>query len=213
MSKKTAKGKKSRPRPKPNLQIRISQVRKITVSSPRHHLQHVREYPLYGCWIMAGWQKEGITPVVVAREQEPGKIMFGVYLVDLYCLGIKDVYIRSDYSLNRFERELPKLCAATPEKCSVELAHEVIYGALEYAEKLGFQPHSDFKKQMADLMLDPPDTHPHVDHVSFGKEGKPFYVAGPYDDEQKISFVIKTLTSTCGEGNFHYLVGWDGIPE
>ncbi len=62
-------------------------------------------------------------------------------------------------------------------------------------------------------MLDPPDAHPRVDHVLFGKDGKPFYVSGPYDDERKISFVINTLTRTCGEGNFDYLVGFGEKPD
>jgi hypothetical protein len=213
MSKKTTKDKKSPPLPKPNRQIPISLVRKTALIEPGLPLQHARDYSLYGCWIMAGWQDAGITPVIVAREQEPGKIMFGVYMVDLYCLGIKDVYTRTDYSVNRFERELPKMCSGAPQQCSVELAHEVIYGGLEYAEKLGFQPHPDYHKQMADLMLDPPDAHPRVDHVSFGKDGKPLYVSGPYDDERKINFVMKTLTRTCGAGNFNYLVGVGGMPE
>jgi hypothetical protein len=207
MGKKTAKGKKSRPLPKPNRQIPNSQVRKLTVIGPGDLLQHAREHPLYGCWTMKGWQEEGLTPVVVAREQDPGRVMFGVYLVDLYCLGIKDVYTRADYSLGRFERELPQMCAGLPEKCSVELAHEIIYGALEYAEKLGFQPHPDFKRQMADQILDPADAHPRLDHVVFGKDGKPFYVSGPNDDDKKISFVVDTLTRTCGEGNFNILIG------
>jgi hypothetical protein len=213
MSKKTAKDKKSRPLPKPNRQIPISLVRKAALIEPGLPLQHARDFPLYGCWIMEGWQDAGITPVIVAREEEPGKIMFGVYMVDLYCLGIKDVFTRTDYSLNRFERELPKLCSGAPQQCSVELGHEVIYGGLEYAKKLGFQPHPDYHKQMADLMLDPPDAHPRVDHVAFGKDGQPFYVTGPYDDQRKISFVIKTLTRTCGAGNFDVLAGFGGMPD
>ena len=109
---------------------------------------------------MTGWQEAGISPVVVAREQEPGKIMFGVYMVDLYCLGVKDAFTKVDYSTKRFKRDLHLFCADAPQECSVELAHEVIYGGLEYAEKLGFQPHPDFKEQMADLMLDLSEDHP-----------------------------------------------------
>jgi hypothetical protein len=213
MSKKTAKRKKFRPLPKPNQQIPISLVRKSASIGLSPYLEHARDYPIYGCWIMSGWQDQGITPVVVAREQEPGRVMFGVYMVDLYCLGIKDAFTRTDSSLSKFERDLPKFCAGAPQQCSVELAHEVIYGALEYAEKLGFQPHPDFKKQMADLMLDPPEAHPRVDHVSFGKDGKPFYVSGPYDDERKSRHVFNTLMRTCGEGNFDYIVGLGGMPD
>ncbi|MCD4671049.1 MAG: hypothetical protein K8R77_00165 [Anaerolineaceae bacterium] len=207
---KLRKNKKSRPHSKPNRQIPNSLIRKSTLLTPNHYLQNAREYPLHGCWIMANWQDEGITPVVVAREQGPDKIMFGVYLVDLYCLGIKDVVARTDYSLKKFKRELPLLCMNTPKKCTVELAHEIIYGALEYAEKIGFQPHADFKARLADQILDPQDAHLRKNHVSFGKDGKPLFVAGPYDDERKCRLVINTLMRTCGEGNFNYIIGFGG---
>ena len=213
MKKGKKRDKKSRPLPKPNRQIPNSMIRPMTTIGLSQYILNAREYPIHGCWIMAGWQDEGITPVVVARLQEADRIMFGVYMVDLYCLGIKDAFTRADFTLNRFNRELPKLCAGDPIPCSVELAHEVIYGALEYAAKLGFQPHPDFKKQMADLILDPPEVHPRANHVSFGKDGKPFYVSGPYDDEYKSKFVINTLMRTCGTGNFDYIVGLDGMPE
>ncbi len=209
MSSKKTKDKKSRPLPKPNRQIPISLVRKSVELGLNPFLQNARTYPLYGCWIMQGWRDEGITPVVVARKQENGRILFGVYMVDLYCLGIKDAFTRTDYSVNQFNRELPKLCAGTPERCSVELAHEVIYGGLEYAEKIGFQPHPDFIRLQADQVLDPPDAHPRVDHVTFGKDGKPLFVSGPYDNAIKIRSVINTLTHTCGEGKFDYLIGLD----
>jgi hypothetical protein len=212
MSKNKAKDKKSRPLPKPNRQIPNSAVRKITsivpLSSP---LQNARDFPIYGCWIMEGWREAGITPVVVARQQTPDRIMFGVYMIDLYCLGVKDVFTRTDYTLNRFERELPELCSGSSEKCSVELAHEIIYGGLEYAEKIGFPPHPDFKRQMADVLLDPPDAHPRQDNVTFGKDGKPFYVSGPNDDRVRINHIVNTLKRTCGDGNFEVLLGFGDV--
>jgi hypothetical protein len=213
MSKKTAKDKKSRPLPKPNRQISISMVRKAALIEPSQPLLHARDYPIYGCWIMAGWQEMGIAPVVVARQPEPDKIMFGVYMVDIFCLGIKDVFTKTDYSVNRFNRDLPNLASGDLEKCSVELAHEVIYGGLEYAAKLGFEPHPDYYKQHADLLLDPPDAHPRLDHVAFGKDGKPFYVTGPFDDKRKIANVVKTLTRTCGAGNFNVMAGFGDLPD
>lgn len=208
MSKKTSTDKKSRPLPKSNRQIPISLVRQAALIQPSQALLHAREYPIFGTWIMEGWQEMGLAPVIVARQQEPDKIMFGVYMVDIYCLGIKDVFTKTDYALNRFNRDLPNLFSGNPEKCSVELAHEVIYGGLEYGAKLGFEPHPDYYKQHADLMLDPPDAHPRLDHVAFGKDGKPLYVTGPFDDKQKIAKVVKTLTRTCGAGNFNIMAGF-----
>ena len=213
MSKKSKKDKRSRPLPKPNRQIPNSSIRPVIAFGQSPYLQNARVYPLHGCWIMDGWQDTGITPVIVARMQDNDRIMFGVYMVDYYCLGIKNAYTRVNYSRNRFERELPKLCANAPVSCSVELAHELIYGALEYAEKLGFEPHPDFYKQKADQILDPVNAHPRTNGVTFGKDGKPLYVSGPYDSEMKSRSVINTLTRTCGPGNFDYLVTLGDLPD
>ncbi len=83
---------------------------------------------------------------------------------------------------------------------------ELIYGAIEFAARYGFQPHPDFTRQMADLFLAPSDSYPRDHKIEFGRKGKPFYIAGPYDDEQKIRRIIDTLMSTTGEGKFDYLV-------
>lgn len=213
MSKKSKKDKKSRPLPKPNRQIPNSLIRSVNILGQNPYLQNGRDYPLYGCWIMEGWQETGITPVIIARIQANDRIMFGVYLVDYYCLGVKDAYTKADYSRNRFTHELPTFCDYALVTCTVELAHELIYGALEYAEKLGFEPHPDFYRQKADLMLDPPDTYPRENNVSYGKDGKPLYISGPYDSEMKSRSVINTLMRTCGTGNFDYIVGVGKVPD
>lgn len=149
-------------------------IRPFTDLTSNLYLDNARAYPIYGCWIMEGWQESGITPVVVARLQGDGRVMFGVYMVDFYCLGIKDAYTRTDYSRQRFERDLPKLCVNKPLACSVEFAHELIYGALEYAEKIGFKPHPDFFQMKADLLLDPPDAHLRENKIVFGHYGNTF---------------------------------------
>lgn len=213
MKKKKKKDKKTRPMAKPNRQIPNSLIRPLTAIGLSPALLEARNYPLYGCWIMEGWQESGITPVVVARKQDTDRIMFAVYMVDYYCLGIKDAFTRADYSQNRFERDLPKMCNEAPIACSVELAHELIYGALEYAEKLGFEPHADFHRQKADLMLDLSDVHPRKNNVSFGKNGKPFYISGPYDSQMKSKSIYNTLMRTCGPGNFEYMITLGDMPD
>jgi hypothetical protein len=184
----TAKHKKDQqPRlSKANSQIPISRVRAIDILGPRYYLQHTREYPILGCWVMSGWKKAGLTPVVVARQPGPDRVIFAVCLVDRYCLGVKDAYTVTDWSQTKFMRELPHMCAGAPEKCSVELAHEIIYGGLEYAQRYGFQPHRDFTVKMCDQVLDSPEAHPRINHVKFGHKGKPLFVSGPNDDERRI---------------------------
>jgi len=39
--------------------------------------------------------------------------------------------------------------------------------------------------------------------LTFGKNGKPFFVAGPHDNAARI---LKQLEKTAGQGNYDYLV-------
>lgn len=209
MKKKNRK-KQTAPLPRADHQIPISRVRPLRLTGPRYHLKHAREYPLLGCWIMADWKESGITPVIVACTQAPETVLFASFLVDLYCLGVKDCLARTDVPLKRFMRDLPELCNGAPEECRAEFAHEVVYGAIEYAAHYGFKPHPDFTHELVEQVLEPQEKYPRKHQVKFGKDGQPFYVAGPYEDEREARRVVDTLTRTAGEGNFNYSIGFGG---
>jgi hypothetical protein len=76
------------------------------------------------------------------------------------------------------------MCSGVPEGCEASLAHEIIYGAVDYARLYGFEPHRDFAK--ASLVLDPPAAHIRIHHIEFGREGKPLFAADPYDNSRAI---------------------------
>lgn len=208
MTRKKNKKDQRKPRPpKTNLMAGMPRRRPTDFHGPTQFLEQARTYPILGCWLMEGWQEQGITPVVVARQQAENRVVFGVFLVNLFCLGVKDAMWKADASLNLFERDLPRMCSDAPEPCDHDLAHELIYGAVEYARKYGFEPHRDFAK--ASLVLDPPGTHPPRHDLGFGQDGKPLFIAGPYDNAQAI---IRQLQRTAGEGNFDYIAMLGG-PE
>ena len=210
---KKKKRKKQKPRiPKANYQRPLSQIHPIRISGPRGYLMRAREYPILGCWVYADWKDSGIAPVVVARKQSDDRVIFGVCLVDIYCLGVKDAFTNADISLSKFQKELPGLCNGAPQPCSVEFAHELIFGALEYAERYGFKPNPDFTRQMVDRVLDPPDMHPRNHKIEFGKDGKPFFMAGPYDDERRCQRIIATLERTAGRDNYDYILPLTDVP-
>ena len=176
-------------------------------TSPLFHIRQARNYPLEGCWINEGWQEGGLATIVVARRQPNGNIVYGCYLVDVFCLGVKNAFCNADIPVSQFRREvLPKAVHGdTPQPISVALAHEIIYGAIEYAAQWGFRPHRDYKQ--AQPILDLPDAHEQSGKVEFGKDGKPLYVSGPYDNPDAI---VRQLGRTAGAGNYDYLVGLGG---
>jgi len=172
-------------------------------------IRQARKYPLEGCWVQSGWQEAGLAVVVVARRQPNGLLVFGNYLVDYYCLGVKSAFARADVTPSAFYERLPALLSGeTPTTIAPALAHELIYGSLEYAAGYGFRPDPDFK--LAQLVLDPPEAHPPTGAVTFGKDGKPFYVSGPRDN---VTAIINTLMRTAGPGNFDYLAHLDNPPD
>ena len=182
MPKKRKKEKRPR-RLKINTQLPISKVRKVTLANPLEALRNARKYPFFGYWTIEEWQESGLAPVILARQQDGGKILYANYLVDLNCLGVKDVVVDENVAEKHFERLIQKMCMQVPLAISVDLAHEIVYGALEYARKYGFEPHPDFTRLHADQVLDEPDAHPRRHNVQFGQAGKPVYVSGPNESQ------------------------------
>jgi hypothetical protein len=74
--------------------------------------------------------------------------------------------------------------------------------------KYGFEPHPEFTRYHADQVPDPPEAYPRTHNVQFGQDGKPLYIAGPYDDERKISRVLRTRERTAGKGNYNFVAGF-----
>lgn len=179
--------------------------------SPRHIIRQARSYPLDGCWIQTDWKESGLAVVVVARQQPNGNIVFGNYLVDYYCLGLKNTYCNADIAPGEFRRStLPRMFEHVGPfvEVSPALAHELIYGAIEYADHYGFKPQRDFRDSQ--YVLDLPGEHPLSGQVEFGKDGKPLYISGPYDNADRI---VQQLMRTAGEGNFDYLLQVGGDEE
>ncbi|OQA46221.1 MAG: hypothetical protein BWY52_00866 [Chloroflexi bacterium ADurb.Bin325] len=176
------------------------------VSSAMSLLREARSYPLLGCWAPSDWDQHGLAVVTVARRQPNNLVTFATFLVDYYCLGVKSAYFNVDVPHHQFMSEyLPKMMlGAEPTQVPLALAHELIYGSVEYAARWGFRPAPDFK--IAQLVLDPPDAHPVTGQIEFGKDGKPLFISGPHDNVQAI---LHQLTRTAGEGAFHFMTAID----
>jgi hypothetical protein len=198
--KKQERALKKRTEKKQKLARRKAQETAIT--STKGMIHRARRYPIEGCWVQRGWQDKGIAAVAVARIQPDENLVFGMYLVDYYCLGVKDSMHDANVPGGVFHNEfLPRVYQAEPPiSIKPELAHEIVYGAVEYAEQFDLHPHSSFR--LSQYVLDPPDAHPRSGNVEFGKDGKPLYVAGPRDNPYA---VIRTLERTAGSGNYNFL--------
>lgn len=148
----------------------------------------------------------GYAIVTIARIAGFNRLEVCTYLVDIWCLGVKDVSGMRKVNPTTYKDFVDfayKKFFDGTEKISLEMAQAIVLGSVDYAAKLGLQPHKDFAAVRAHL-----GTWSGEPILNFGKDGKPFYMNGPYDDPMKI---LKILRENVGEGNFDFLIG-DGQP-
>jgi hypothetical protein len=174
--------------------------------SAKKKIHLARQYPLHECLINRSWMDQGLAYITVSRRQPNGALVFGVYLVDILCLGLKNTLCNADLSRSRYKTDLVERVYRNDEPipCSPDLAHYIIYGAIDYARQFGFEPQRDF--ELSQHVLDERGSLEAVEGVEFGRAGKPFFIAGPDDNVQRI---IKQLESTAGRDQFGVLYGGD----
>jgi len=140
----------------------------------------------------------------VTRTDDAGRLRAGVFLVDLWCLGVKDAFL-AEMPASEWPRNLSGII---PDDQRVALhpacARKLVEGAAAYAESLGFAPHRDYNASRRVFGSVKAADCPEI--LTFGREGKPFYLAGPDDDHERIERVLRTLTAKLGADGFHYVV-------
>ncbi len=143
----------------------------------------------------------GMAVIILSRRAGFNRLEVATYLVDLWCLGVKDVSgprLMNPSTYKDFADYAYQPFPTGTEEISLEIAQAIILGAVDYAAALGFQPHPEFEQVREHL--GPWNGEP---ALTFGRNGKPYYVSGPYDDPMKI---LKTLRQSVGEGNFNFIM-------
>jgi hypothetical protein len=178
------------------------------------------EAKLVGCWVSPGWSQgltvqghpewpevdaadsgaQGLVSVLVARQERSGRVGVCGWLVDVYCLGVKDVVgprVTDERRAAEFTRSYFSAYQAPPLQAPVELARHLVFGAVGYGRSLGFEPAPGFQATAGQLG---PWTGPSA--IGFGRDGKPFFVQGPHDNAAAI---LTTLERSVGPDNFHFV--------
>ncbi len=202
------RGQKGKPRNLAALQRDIdARAANVVTESPQPSRSAIQEdSPIVDCLISSHWDTPGnLVQVLIARETAGGKLVAGVALVDLGCLGAKNGFARRYGSYSRFQVELLSPIMATDEmiRADIDLAAKIVREGIAYARSLGFEPHRDLAQFEPLLAGADPDAAPET--VPLGVDGKPFYVNGPHDN---VRHIINTLERTVGSGNYEYIVGF-----
>jgi hypothetical protein len=164
--------------------------------------------PILHCCTSDELLDQGMSYVLVSRELPNGKVAFAAFLLDVCCLGVKnamvDIAPRSRYDWQIYGKMFQDHNLV---KLKPEAARKLVEGAVEYARDLGFPPHPDYRK--AKLIFGDIDTDACTDELVYGKNGKPFFIAGPHDTPGRCRQIISILTDRCGPDGFHFLMPVD----
>ena len=154
----------------------------------------------------AGASDSGVALVLVAAPDGHNRLSVCGYLIDTWCLGVKNAFgprriARRDFDARK--RSYFAQWGSPGVPIPVELAQHLVLGAVEYARRLGFEPHRDFARARRVL-----GEWSGPSAITFGRDGTPYYVNGPYDDPER---VLATLEHAVGRGGFHYEVALDEL--
>lgn len=162
--------------------------------SPKRYLkERVRSLEIGKCYINTHWKEEGLASIVVTRKHKQGTYTVGMYMVDTFCLGVKDTLYKFCISESEYEY-LTQGGMFDTEEISYNEAHNIIFAAIEFAEEGGIQPHKDWALTRYILEEDD-DNVPLIDY-EMGRNGKHFLVV---HNQQELNKYMPTLKKNLGE--------------
>ena len=164
----------------------------------------MKSAPIHECLVSRDLFEVGMGPVFLSRKMPDGEIALGSFLLDVYCLGVKNAIftVVSESSYQEMIESGPN--QGNTETIHPACARKLVEESAAYAASLGLKPHKDYaaaRKVFGDL---DPDACPRT--FEFGKDGRPFFVSGPGDTPARCRQIIDKLTKNVGEDNFDVMM-------
>lgn len=144
---------------------------------------------------------DGLTSLVVSRRAQNGTHVGVTFLVDQYCLGVKDFGLIRAFDIEGFS-ERRRHEGHNYQDVTPAHAAKLVAQAVDYAKSIGFPPHPDLAPLLH--IFSGVDISTCETEFEFGKDGKPLYISSPYDDDAKRSLILHTLNNL-GPDGFHFV--------
>ena len=118
---------------------------------------------------------------VIVRKHTGGKRTVGCYLIDAWCLGVRDAFYVARLEEDEYRDFMDRLKSSVPgsmDEVPYEELHNWVFGALEFAAEAGVSPHKDFAVARYLLEDDEDESIPIIEYP-FGMDGKHHLVRLP----------------------------------
>jgi hypothetical protein len=158
--------------------------------------------PIQYCFLTEAVFDLGMGTLVLARGATPHHLALSSFLIDVFCLGIKDVMFDSVES-EAFEMYMAATDAGSPMvSIDPSNARKLLRDLAAWSQSIGFAPHRDFasvERIFGDVSVDASDAV-----FRFGRDGKPVYIPGPNDTAPLIQRRIAQLRKCLGDDGFGF---------
>jgi hypothetical protein len=158
--------------------------------------------PIQYCFLTESVFDIGMGTVVLARCATSHHVALSSFLIDTFCLGIKNVMFESVDS-EVFEIYMAATDAGSPiVSVDPSYARKLLRDLAAWSQSIGFAPHPDFaavERVFGDVSVDTSDAV-----FRFGRDGKPVYIPGPNDTVHLIQRRIEQLQKYVGDDGFGF---------
>ncbi len=165
-------------------------------------VRRAKAAPLHSCLVQSGLFENGFGMVALTRKTGAHTLALAAFLVDAFCLGVKDALFR-ELEEAKMESFLDSFEATAPfEAVDPSYARKLLRDAAAYARSLGLEPHADYaalEPLFGDVAADACEVQ-----FQFGFQGKPLYVPGPTESATQIRRRVDLLRRRLGADGFEF---------
>jgi hypothetical protein len=158
--------------------------------------------PIQHCLLTEDLFETGMGTLILARGTTPHHLTFASFLLDVFCLGIKDVMFES-LERDEFAMYVEATDAGSPlVSIYPSDARKLLRGLAAWSQSIGFPPHRDFAAVeciFGEVSADASDAD-----FPFGHDGKPLYIPGPFESATLIRRRIEQLQKHLGDDGFEF---------
>jgi hypothetical protein len=128
------------------------------------------------CWVTDRWREIGIADILVLAHAPGGRCAFGAFLVDLWCVGLKDTWGEADITELEFRESMLERWQERTDgvKLDPAVAKRLVAGAVRFSRQNGFKLPSHWDRWVS--IFGPLGNFNEADLSDFGKDGGQEYV-------------------------------------
>jgi len=166
--------------------------REHRLETSRKDFELVPSAPILHCFYSKIIWEAGIGFVLLSRTLPGGKVAFARFLIDMYCVGVKNVD-QGIVSAAQYESDMISsiLNEHEVEAMQPACARKLIEGSVAFAARYRLAPAAEYASAMR--IFGTIDAAECTQEFVYGRNGKPVFIQGPYDSEQRTIEILEAI--------------------